>query len=348
MLTEFASRLVARGHDVTLPVAQAEGSAAPFPLDERVRIVYRGSGSGMAAPMYRLLSALGPEYDTVVANYYPTAYAAALWGLGHGKPAHYLVQGYEPGFIAIDPQRRCRHAKAALAALSYRLPLRIIAVSTWLGAAISRAGGRPRAIVSAGVDTIRFSGEHDSPDRESRLVMVLARREPWKGLDVLLRGLRSVPGDCAGLRLLAVTQDPTLRLDTDVPVEYCYPRDDLELAACYRRASVFVFPSLMEGFGLPPLEAMACGAPVVVADCGGVRDFAVHGKNAIVVQPGDSEGLMAGVFRVLGDPRLAAELARDGKLTARHMDWERATDRLERVLTGQQVGSEFQGRGLCS
>jgi len=80
------------------------------------------------------------------------------------------------------------------------------------------------------------------------------------------------------------------------------------LAALYRLASVFAFPSLYEGFGLPPLEAMACGVPVVASSVGGIPEIVQHNANGLLVEPGDPDALARAMNLVLGDPSLRGRL----------------------------------------
>ena len=75
-----------------------------------------------------------------------------------------------------------------------------------------------------------------------------------------------------------------------------------------RRANVFVYASWYEGFGLPPLEAMACGVPVVTTDCGGVLEYAIDGYNSLVTPIRDPTALAQAIQRLLSDRHLAAQL----------------------------------------
>ncbi len=79
------------------------------------------------------------------------------------------------------------------------------------------------------------------------------------------------------------------------------PSDD-KLAELYSSSDLFVFASHIEGYGLPPLEAMACGTPVVTTDCRGVRDFVVDGENAVIVPPKEPEAIASPYIKVLNDP----------------------------------------------
>lgn len=100
---------------------------------------------------------------------------------------------------------------------------------------------------------------------------------------------------------------------------------DETLAILYRLAAVFVFPSLYEGFGLPPLEAMASGAPVVTSNVSSLPE--VVGDAAVLVDPYDVSSIVEGVRRVLTEPGLAADLRRKGPLRAREFSWERSVRR---------------------
>jgi glycosyltransferase involved in cell wall biosynthesis len=104
---------------------------------------------------------------------------------------------------------------------------------------------------------------------------------------------------------------------------------DETLAVLYRSAEVFVFPSLYEGFGLPPLEAMASGTPVVTSNTSSLPE--VTGGAAVLVDPYDVESIVDGVRRVLTDPSLAAELRRKGPLRAREFSWARSVARTKEL-----------------
>ncbi len=91
--------------------------------------------------------------------------------------------------------------------------------------------------------------------------------------------------------------------------------------ALYRRAKVFVYPSRYEGFGLPPLEAMACGTPVVTTACASLREVA--GDAARLVAPEDTQALGAALLALLTEPATAQALRERGWQQARQFSWER-------------------------
>ncbi|MFN8176608.1 MAG: glycosyltransferase family 1 protein [bacterium] len=99
---------------------------------------------------------------------------------------------------------------------------------------------------------------------------------------------------------------------------YVEPED---LPALYAGAEALVFPSLEEGFGLPVLEAMACGTPVIASDVGAVAEVA--GDAAALVDPGSPESIANGILHVLTDPARSADLARRGLARAQCFSWEK-------------------------
>jgi glycosyltransferase involved in cell wall biosynthesis len=101
------------------------------------------------------------------------------------------------------------------------------------------------------------------------------------------------------------------------------------LAVLYRLAGVFVFPSLYEGFGLPPLEAMASGTPVVTSNVSSLPEVA--GDAAVLVDPYHPESIADGIERVLSDHSLRRELRAKGLLRARQFSWEASVRRVREI-----------------
>jgi glycosyltransferase involved in cell wall biosynthesis len=114
---------------------------------------------------------------------------------------------------------------------------------------------------------------------------------------------------------------------------------DATLAALYRLASVFVFPSLYEGFGLPPLEAMAAGTPVVTSNVSSLPE--VVGDAALLIDPMDPGAIADAIARVLTDSTLRAALVQRGFDRIKAFSWERSVDRIREVY--DEVGRSGRG-----
>jgi glycosyltransferase involved in cell wall biosynthesis len=141
--------------------------------------------------------------------------------------------------------------------------------------------------------------------RHPRLSLVLHGPNGWLG-DEVGEGLRH-----RGIQTRTIVSEGSL------------PRS--ELAALYNRAHVLVYPSLYEGFGMPVLEAMACGTPVVTSNISALPECA--GDAALLVDPLDTEALAEAVERVIEDPAVAEELSRKGQKRAATFTWAEAARR---------------------
>jgi glycosyltransferase involved in cell wall biosynthesis len=125
-------------------------------------------------------------------------------------------------------------------------------------------------------------------------------------------------------------------LDLGDKVRFLGTVPEQDLPALYSGAVLFVFPSEYEGFGLPVLEAMACGTPVVCSNRSSLPEIA--GPAAVYVDPEDSSAIAAGLARVLEDDDLRESLSAQGLERARTFSWERTareTLRIYRVVVGQ-------------
>ena len=106
--------------------------------------------------------------------------------------------------------------------------------------------------------------------------------------------------------------------------------EDAELPSLYTLASCFAYPSLYEGFGLPPVEAMACGTPVVTSTAASLPE--VTGGAALLVDPHDVEALSGAIARVLQERELREGLVAKGFARACELTWENSARALLQVL----------------
>jgi len=165
--------------------------------------------------------------------------------------------------------------------------------------------------------------------------LYVGNRKPHKNLARLLQGFAH-----SGLRrdlCLVLTGMPEAALSQQVMalqlqdrVVYAGHLTEPELAAYYRGAVAVVCPSLYEGFGLPPLEAMACGTPVVTSNRTALPE--VVGEAAMLVDPYDVEALAWGIRRVVDDQGLRQALAHQGLVRAQQFTWEQTAARVWQVL----------------
>ena len=166
-----------------------------------------------------------------------------------------------------------------------------------------------------------------------RFVLYAGNIKPHKNLERLIAAfglLKQRPGH-DDVRLFIAGDDVHKYLSLRRAVETAGVRHDVRffgfvpdvtLSALYRMASVFAFPSLYEGFGLPPLEAMACGTPVVTSRLSSLPE--VVDDAAVLVDPYDPEAIAAGIESVLDDATFADDLRERGHRRALEFSWDRS------------------------
>jgi glycosyltransferase involved in cell wall biosynthesis len=141
------------------------------------------------------------------------------------------------------------------------------------------------------------------------------------------------------LRLSLVSDVPRLirelRMGNDVKLMGFVPQSDLP--ALYRLASLFVYPSLYEGFGLPVLEAMTCGTPTLASERSSIPE--ILNREDLLFNPEDVELIQQKMLRVLSDPRLMEEISQWVKKRAKDFSWMR-TAQETMDLYAALVGSE--------
>ena len=178
-------------------------------------------------------------------------------------------------------------------------------------------------IVPNGVD------EFFAPDggAEGDFILFAGTLEPRKGVGDLIDVWSSLLAPRPRL-VLAGDAGWGVRVPEGVEVTGYVGRE--RLRELYRRARLFVYPSHYEGFGIPPLEAMACGAAVIATRTGAIPEYADGA--ALLVDPGDRDALRAAIVRVLGDAALRGELRGRAAERAKEYRWERSAALMTELL----------------
>jgi glycosyltransferase involved in cell wall biosynthesis len=122
------------------------------------------------------------------------------------------------------------------------------------------------------------------------------------------------------------TQQLVAELKLEKKVRFLGRVSDLELLTLYSMADVFAFPSFFEGFGIPPLEAMACGAPVITSNISSLPE--VVGDAALLVDPHKTNELANAIMRLLEDEQLREELRQKGYQQAQRYTWKQAASKM--------------------
>ena len=176
---------------------------------------------------------------------------------------------------------------------------------------------------------------------DSPYILYVGSERPRKNLSRLFEAFAQLKGEFPELKLVKVgaagrseeyRRNVMRKLDSlgiTRDVIFVDPASELDLAHYYSSASLLAYPSLYEGFGLPPLEAMACGCPVVTSDTSSMPEVA--GKAAIMVDPYDVDALAQAMKQVLIDDKLRDNMVGKGLEQAKGFSWEETARKTQEV-----------------
>jgi glycosyltransferase involved in cell wall biosynthesis len=178
-----------------------------------------------------------------------------------------------------------------------------------------------------GIPAVPAAGEPPDPvvPGDGPFVLFIGQLKIRKGYDVLARAMPIVLATCPGTRFVFAGQNPAQAAELEAICAANGSREALVLLGpvsegakvrLLRRAACLVYPTRYESFGLPPLEAMVAGCPVISTDLPVVREMIQSGANGLLAPPEDPAGLAAAILRLLQQPSLRAALVAGGQTTA--------------------------------
>ncbi|RAU99437.1 glycosyltransferase [Mycolicibacter senuensis] len=358
-VAELSAALARRGHDVEV-YTRRDDPDLPDRIDteQGYTVVHVPAGPARYVPKDELLQYMGTfgryldqqwdraRPDIAHAHFWMSGIATQLAAKRRRVPA---VQTFHA--LGVVKQRHQGHRDTSPAE-RLRLETRVAQEATWVTAGCSDEVfelmrlGRDRlriSVVPCGVDVDRFTPHGPTAPRSGRRrILAVGRFVPRKGFDTVIEALTTVPvaelvivGGPERAELDTVPEACRLRkLATDLGVADrvslygSVARDDMP--ALLRSADVVTCTPWYEPFGIVPLEAMACGVPVVASAVGGMLDTVVHDLTGLLIPPKDPRACANAVTAILRDRRAAAAFGTAGRERARsRYSWERvATDTL--------------------
>jgi glycosyltransferase involved in cell wall biosynthesis len=316
----YADRLTASGHRVEVVV----------PARSRPRALWRslrGAGPdwipGFRARLVwvdRWRADALSDADALVATAWQSAGTVAAAPARCGQK-FYFVQHYESLY----------HGEAAAVDATYRLPLRKIVISTWLRDVMRERFGSEADVLVTPVDPALFRAVTVPVTTSRPRVLMLHHEYAWKGTADGFDAVARVKARVPGLHLVGFgVSAPRGATAYD---EFHADPPQARLAAIYSSCDIYLCPSWDEGLGMPPMEAMVCGAALVTYDNGGCRDYARDGDTALVARRRDVGDLADKLERLAVEAALRARVARAGAaFVTTAFDWARAVRRMEEIF----------------
>jgi glycosyltransferase involved in cell wall biosynthesis len=353
---EVANGLSERGHEVI--ITSLEGDHTWFPLKARVNYVEKPNfikilnplkqlksreslryssispvldqmKMGFEADLIKPLTDAIPECDINIATWFLTSFA--VYRSDKGKQFYFFMDFDELA-------EKHGHYYHQLFKESLYLPLNIITISTWLKDWIKENYDKNAIVAGVGIEhDVFYPRTSVLDDIPGYKVMGIFRGFDYKGDSDLINAFNTAAEEIPEINPIIVCSKDTfngLIEKKDIKFDYTFfesPSDD-KLAELYSSSDLFVFASHIEGYGLPPLEAMACGTPVVTTDCRGVKDFVIDGKNAILVPPKQPDTIAESIIKLYNDPKLTEKLKQNGLETSKNFTWKRVVDIFEKAF----------------
>lgn len=319
VLFSYANSLIELGHSVAVYTRSTNrvrrsianlfqvGKPSWFPLQaEVVRVGEWKSGT------------IG-SHDHVISSGYREALALISWDGSCGV-----------GWCLIQHDEGLYHGPREDVDRALKSPLRKIVVSSWLADVVRERAHQESHLLLNTFDRSQFFFEV-KPAHDTVRILILDHTYEWKGTDEAIKMVRTLQKRYPNILLVGMGR----RRDGVAGLydEYHFDPPQNQIQKVYAGADIYLCTSWDEGFGLPSLEAMACGTAVVTYDNGGSRDFAFDGKTAFVAPHRDKLALSEKLEVAVTHPERRAEIAEQGRLFVMGMPtWKEQAQRLVNLL----------------
>lgn len=296
VLVDIANALMDRGHEAEIVMPQT----GTVKYEVRCKLT--------------IIPSLSMEYipygDIILPNFYTTVRPAFdAWP----NQTVRLSLGFEPYWVPDKVE--------ALRTYQYDIP--IISISSWLDDQIFNHVNKRSKVINLGIDPNVFYPETEPKefDRNKPKVILYIARDP---VDYQLKGFQDFADAMEIVKkeypwpfiVHLICPERELSLP-GIPYKTFSSQDEKEMAEFYRSADLFVSSSWIEAFSLPPLEAMACGTPVITTNSGGVLDFCSDLENAFITLPKNPHSLASGILSIMFSDILSKKLIAGGLQSAR-------------------------------
>lgn len=261
-----------------------------------------------------------PDADIVIATAWDTVEWVNTYPASKGSK-FYFVQHYETW---AGPKKRVDQ--------TYKLAFKKITIASWLTKKMEEFGEKVYATINNGINLKQFYNNNKKYNGPRRIGMLYHGAE-WKGIK---DGLEAFSIAQKKFPQVTLVMFGVKKEERKVPIPdfvefYQNPPQD-KIRDIYSSLDIFLSPSWTEGFGLPAMEAMACKCAVVSTDTGGINDFTIAGKTALISPPRNPEALAKNLVALLENEEKLKQFSEAGFEHIKNFSWDRAAKKLEETL----------------
>jgi glycosyltransferase involved in cell wall biosynthesis len=339
IIFQYANRLTDRGHDVTLytsviPFNLYKGGIKGYYLKYQVRKLFKWIFGGKDKLPHNIYpyhfkikfvpvmhNMFVRDADVSIATSWPTAYPVYHFSMSKGRK-YYLIQDYEIWNSNVEAVDR-----------SYTLPLKRIVCCRHMQNLLMEKFSSDSELIYIGLDRERFNN-NGKKYNDPRVILFNDHSLPNKNVEGSIYTSEKLKSEFPELRFKAFGVKEYHKMPEFV--EFTENPDDKKITRLYSEADIFIFPSLYEGFGSPPSEAMACECAIVANKISAIPEYSAHMVNAIHVDPNDKDGLYKGVKFLLENPDQIQKISYAAYHHIREfMDWDKSIEHFEKFISAK-------------
>lgn len=258
--------------------------------------------------------------DVIIATAWTTAYVLNSLDISKGRK-YYFVQDFE-----VWDNRE-------LGMNSYNLPLNKIVISTWINNQLKEnLDIGPFPIIYNGLDQKEFYNKNKNFERENNIqCLMLNHHLEKKGVSIGIKVFEEAKKEFPeiSLKMFGICDNSNL----PEYIDYIQNPTHDELIKLYSESDIFIFPSLEEGWGLTPLEAMACKCAVIGSNTGFALDIGINYENILLSNPGDDKTMTSNLIELIKNKKLRQKISIEGYELTKTLNWHSSADKLIKLLT---------------
>jgi len=330
-LLEYSNRLAERGHDVTLITLQPSSNRREV-LKNKAKV-----------PLYNLFK-VKPDWidmkpkikyvNTLKEEDFPDSDILVTTGWQNTHDVSGFSERKGVKFWLVQHFEKLSHSKKEEGSVLdglYRGASKKIVISQWIKGILKNDYSQDSDIIVTPVDLEVFSPRRR--EHKSLRLCMLHHFIDWKGVEDGLKAVKIVKQRFPEVKLVMYGVHHST--GPELCDEYHHRISPDKVAELFNSCDVYVCPSWYEGLGMPSMEAMACQTALATTDNGGSRDYAFHGKTALVSPPKKPEKMAENIIKLIQDKELRERLAANGCSHVKKFTWEKAAKAMEEIFEKQ-------------